>query len=1055
MPHFFIERPVFAWVVAIVIVLLGVISIPRLAIERYPDVAPPSVSIYATYPGATPSTMSDSVIAPIERELSGIPGLIYYESSADTSGSAQITATFEPGVDPDMAQVEVQNRMRTVEPRLPQMVRQIGLQTRTSTSGFLMILSIRSPDGRFNQTELGDFLSRTVLEEVKRVPGVGRVQIFGSPAAMRVWIDPAMLTAYDLSVDEIANAIRAQNTVVSPGRIGAPPTVPGQRVTAPLFVQGQLESPEEFADITLRANADGSRVRLGDVARVEVGAQNYISAMRVNGAEGAACGVQLAPGANAVETSALIRARMEEISRDFPDGIVYEVPTDTAPFVRISIEKVLQTFVEAMILVFLVMFLFLQNIRYTIIPAIVAPIALLGSFTVMLLAGFSINVLSMFGMVLAIGIIVDDAIVVVENVERIMAEERLPPKEATIKAMHEITGAVIGITLVLSAVFIPMAFATGSVGTIYRQFSLSMASAILFSAFLALSLTPALCATILKPVTEDHSKKRGPFGLFNRGFDWLTARYAGLVGGVVRQRFASMVAFVAITAGAGWLYYQLPGSFLPVEDQGRLFASIQLPSDATLERTDAVVRRYERYVASRPAFHANVAVQGFSFSGSGPNAAMMFGTLVDWEERDGATAQEEVAALNAHFRDLRDGRVFAVMPPAINGLGNSSGFALRLIDRLSQGHDRLLEMQSRVLARTRESSIVTNVYPEGLPPGEAIRVDIDRETAQALGVSFASINATLSTALGSMYVNDYPNAGWLQQVILQASPEARMQIDDIMALPVRNAAGRMVPLSAVASAQWEQMPLQLVRYNGYPAIRLAGSAAPGYSSGEAMAEMERIIGELPEGYSAQWTGMSYQERLSGNEAPALLLLSMLVVFLVLAALYESWSVPISVMLVVPLGLVGALAAVTWRGMPNDVFFKVGLITLIGLSAKNAILIVEFAKQLQDQGKSRREAAIEAARLRLRPIIMTSLAFALGVLPLYLASGASAETQRAVGTGVLGGMISATVLAVILVPVFYVVIRKETKPSAPSTSSTPSEPSEAPPETPTASLDVAE
>ena len=1054
MPHFFIERPVFAWVVAIVIVLLGVIAIPRLAIERYPDVAPPSVSIYATYPGATPSTMSDSVIAPIERELSGIPGLIYYESSADTSGSAQITATFEPGVDPDMAQVEVQNRMRTVEPRLPQMVRQIGLQTRTSTSGFLMILSIRSPDGRFNQTELGDFLSRTVLEEVKRVPGVGRVQIFGSPAAMRVWIDPAMLTAYDLSVDEIANAIRAQNTVVSPGRIGAPPTVPGQRVTAPLFVQGQLESPEEFADITLRANADGSRVRLGDVARIEVGAQNYISAMRVNGAEGAACGVQLAPGANAVETSALIRARMEEISRDFPEGIVYEVPTDTAPFVRISIEKVLQTFVEAMILVFLVMFLFLQNIRYTIIPAIVAPIALLGSFTVMLLAGFSINVLSMFGMVLAIGIIVDDAIVVVENVERIMAEERLPPKEATIKAMHEITGAVVGITLVLSAVFIPMAFATGSVGTIYRQFSLSMASAILFSAFLALSLTPALCATILKPVKEGHSKKRGPFGLFNRGFDWLTARYAGVVGGVVRQRFASMVAFVAITAGAGWLYYHLPGSFLPVEDQGRLFASIQLPSDATLERTDAVVRRYERYVASRPAFHANVAVQGFSFSGSGPNAAMMFGTLVDWEERDGATAQEEVAALNAHFRDLRDGRVFAVMPPAINGLGNSSGFALRLIDRLSQGHDRLLEMQGRVLAATRESSIVTSVYPEGLPPGEAIRVDIDRETAQALGVSFASINATLSTALGSMYVNDYPNAGWLQQVILQATPEARMQIDDIMALPVRNAEGRMVPLSAVASAQWEQMPLQLVRYNGYPAIRLAGSAAPGYSSGEAMAEMERIIGELPEGYSAEWTGMSYQERLSGNEAPALLLLSMLVVFLVLAALYESWSVPISVMLVVPLGLVGALAAVTWREMPNDVFFKVGLITLIGLSAKNAILIVEFAKQLQDQGKSRREAAIEAARLRLRPIIMTSLAFALGVLPLYLASGASAETQRAVGTGVLGGMISATVLAVILVPVFYVVIRKETKPSATApSSSTPSEPSDAPPET--ATLDVAE
>ena len=1023
MPQFFIERPVFAWVVSVFIVLFGGIAISRLPVERYPTVAPPSVTITATYPGATPTTLSDSVIAPIEREISGVPHLLYFESSSDTSGVAQITATFEPGTDAELAQVAVQNRLRTVEPRLPQMVRQIGLAVESSTSNFLLIVDLRSPDGRYGEEALGDFLSRGLVEELKRVPGVGRVQVFTAPRALRVWLDPQQLTALGISVDDVANAIRAQNAQVSPGRVGDAPTVPGQAITIPLFVEGELTTPEEFGNVVLRARPDGSRVLLSDVARVELGAQSYGTSTRTNGSPSAGAGVMLSPGANAVQTATMVHERLAELQEGFPEGIEANIPYDTAPFVRISIEKVVETFFEAMVLVFAVMFLFLQSFRYTIIPAIVAPIALMGTFAVMYASGFSINVLTMFGMVLAIGIIVDDAIVVVENVERIMVLERISPKEATKKAMKEITGAVIGITLVLSAVFIPMAFASGSVGTIYRQFSLSMAVSILLSAFLALSLTPALCATLLKPVSEAHNAHRGPFGYFNRSFEWLTERYSRGVALMVRRSLVGLVAFVAVLVGAGWLFVRLPGSFLPEEDQGYWISSVALPANATAERTSAVLREYEAYVEARPGVRSVVAISGFGFSGSGPNAALMFTILEDWEAREGATAPGEVAAANERFGGMRDGMMFNVMPPAIDGLGQSNGFAMRLVDRRNQGQARLLAAQGQLLGAAASSSVVQGVYPEGLPEGSAVRIEIDRQSAEALGISFASINATLSAALGSMYVNDFPNAGRLQQVILQAEPAARMQLDDVLALPVRNAAGQMVPLSAVATPHWVQSPLQLVRYNGYPAVRLSGSAAPGRSSGEAMAEMERLARDLPPGYGVEWTGLSYQERLSGDEAPALLALSLLVVFLVLAALYESWSIPLSVILVVPLGLLGALAAVTLRGMPNDVFFKVGLITLIGLSAKNAILIVEFAKQLEEQGRSTIDAAIESARLRLRPIVMTSLAFALGVVPLVIATGASAETQRAIGTGVFGGMISGTLLALVLVPSFYVAVRK--------------------------------
>ncbi|BEV17250.1 multidrug efflux RND transporter permease subunit [Herbaspirillum sp. DW155] len=1021
MPRFFIDRPVFAWVVALFIMLFGVIAMSQLPIARYPSVAPPSVTITATYPGATPQTMNDGVISLIERELSGVKNLLYFESSADTSGSAQITVTFKPGTDPELAQVDVQNKLKAIEARLPQTVRQNGVSVESAASGFLLMVSLTSTDGRYDEIRLNDYLARNIVEELRRIEGVGRVQLFGAEQAMRIWIDPFKLNAFGLSVSDISAAINQQNAQIAPGRLGDTPTVPGQQIAVPLTVPGQLQSPAQFASIVLKAKADGSRVLLGDVAKVELGAQSYAFVNRENGKPAGVAAVQLSPGANAVRTAAAIQARMEELRPSLPQGMHFSLPYNTAPFVKVSIQKVVQTLIEAMVLVFLVMYLFLQNVRYTLIPAIVAPIALLGTLGVMLVAGYSVNVLTMFGMVLAIGIIVDDAIVVVENVERIMAEEGLAPREATIKAMREITGAIVGITLVLTAVFIPMALASGSVGVIYRQFALAMAVSILFSALLALSLTPALCATLLKPVAPGHHEKRGVFGAFNRAFARLTRRYESLLGRVIARGVRMMLLYGALSLLLVLGLRALPSAFLPEEDQGYFMTSFQLPADATAERTARAVDQFERYLKTREDIGANLSVLGFGFSGSGPNAAMAFTELKDWKERKGSTAALETQHAQAAMESGVDGIVMSLLPPAIDELGNSSGFAMRLQDRANQGNAALKAAEAQLLALAARSDKLAGVYSDGLPSGSGLQLEIDRHKAAALGVSFASISDTLSAAIGSLYVNDFPNAGRMQQVIVQAQAASRMQIEDVMKLHVRNQSGGMVPLAELVRPSWQMLPTQLQRYQGFPAVRISGSAAAGVASGEAMAEMERLAQQLPPGFAVAWTGQSLQERLSAAQAPMLMGLSMLVVFLVLAALYESWRIPLAVMLAVPLGLVGAVAAVILRDMPNDVFFKVGMITVIGLSAKNAILIVEFARQLRAEGAGLVEAAIKAAVLRLRPILMTSLAFALGVVPLMLASGASAETQRAIGTGVFGGMISATVLAVLFVPLLFVLV----------------------------------
>ncbi len=1022
MPQFFINRPVFAWVVALFIIMSGLIALPQLPIERYPSVAPPQVTITAVYPGATPQTMNDSVLGLIERELSSLKNLLYFESSSDTSGAATITASFKPGVNPELAQVDVQNRLKTIEARLPQTVRQNGLIVEAASSGFLMLVSLKSDDNRFDSTALSDYMARNVIEELRRIEGVGRVQLFGAEQAMRIWVDPVKLTAYNLSMADLSNAITQQNIQIAPGRLGDEPAPAGQKVAIPLMAKGQLETPEEFANIVLRAEGSGAKLVLGDVARVELGAQSYAFLTREDGKTATAAAIQLAPGANAVLTSERVKERMQLLQQTMPVGMSYSVPFDTAPFAKISIEKVAHTLIEAMVLVFLVMYLFLQNVRYTLIPAIVAPIALLGTFAVMMLTGFSINVLTMFGMVLAIGIIVDDAIVVVENVERLMAKEGLSPRDATVKAMKEITGAIIGITLVLTAVFIPMALASGSVGVIYQQFTLSMAISILFSAFLALTFTPALCATLLKPISHGHAEKTGFFGWFNRRFDRMTDRYGVRVSKLTKRIGRVMLMFALLVGMLVYSFGKLPSAFLPEEDQGYFITSFLLPSDATTERTSAVVKSFEEYVATRPGIKSNISILGYGLSGSGTNAAVSFTMLKDWDERNGANAWEEVYyAYMTMAETAGEGLVFSIMPPAIDELGNSSGFSMRLIDRSNQGYEALQAAQAKLLELANNSKIVTGVYADSLPAGTGITLHIDRQKAEALGVSFAAISDMLSTAMGSSYINDFPNRGRMQQVIIQADSKSRMQIEDILKLRVRNVSGGMVALSEVVTPKWGATPLQLMRFQGLPSVRIAGGAAPTFSSGEAMDEMERLAAQLPPGFDIAWTGQSLQERQSASQAPMLMALSMLVVFLVLAALYESWAIPVSVMLVVPLGLLGAVGSVLLLGMSNDVFFKVGMITVIGLSAKNAVLIVEFAKQLREEGHGLIDAAVTASRLRLRPILMTSLAFGLGILPLVFASGASAETQAAIGVGVFGGMVTATVLAIYFVPVFFVLV----------------------------------
>lgn len=1044
MSRFFIGRPNFAWVIAIFITLAGLLALPSLSVSQFPDVAPPQISVLATYPGASATTVVESVTSVLEEELNGAKGMLYFESSS-SSGSGEISVTFKPGTDPALAQVDVQNRLKKAESRLPAVVTQQGLQVEQANSGFLLIyaLSYKGDTSGKDVVNLGEYAVRNINNEIRRLPGVGRLQFFGAEAAMRVWIDPQKLLGFGLSIADVNAAIAAQNVQVPAGSFGGRPGNADQELTATLAVKGLLESPDEFGKIILRANLDGSSVRLADVARLEIGRQDYNLESRKDGRQAVAAAVQLTPGGNAIQTADAVKARLAELSTAFPADMEYSIAFDTSTFVKVAITKVLYTLLEAMVLVFLVMFMFLQNFRYTLIPSIVVPVCLLGTFAVMYVLGFSVNMMTMFGMVLAIGILVDDAIVVVENVERIMATEGLSPKEATVKAMGEVSGALVGITLVLTAVFLPLAFMSGSVGVIYRQFSLSLAVSILFSGFLALTLTPALCATLLKPIPKGHhAEKQGLLGWFNRRFEALTARFEALNCRLLRRTGRYMLVYGIIVVMLAFMYVRVPESFVPVEDQGYLIVDIQLPPGATYSRTEKLVTEVDQFLMSRESVASSFSILGFSFSGMGQNAALGFPNMKNWSERSAdQSPAAEAAALNERFAGNKDGTVMAVTPPPIEGLGNSGGFSLRLQDRGGLGRDALIEARDQLLQRANTTPVIAYAMMEGLQDAPQLRLDVDRAKAETFGVGFDVLNTAISTAYGSAMVSDFGNAGRLQRVVIQADVRSRMTPESVMQLHVPSKSGTQVPLSAFVSARWETGPVQISRYNGYPAFKINGDAAPGHSTGEAMAELERIMAELPKGIGHEWTGLSLQERQAGGQAPFLFALAILAVFLLLVALYESWTVPVSVMLIVPIGAFGAVLAVTVTGMSNDVYFKVGLITIIGLAAKNAILIIEFAKSLHEEGHSLIDAALGAARLRFRPIVMTSLAFILGVVPLVMASGAGAASQRSLGIGVIGGMLSATVFGVIFVPVFFVWvislfshrnrIKDDTTPTSPS------------------------
>ncbi len=1023
MPSFFIDRPIFAWVVALFICLIGAIAIPLLAVAQYPIIAPPSISISTSYPGASPENLYNSVTRLIEEELNGANGILNFESTSDSLGQVDITANFMPGTDIGMASVDVQNRIKRVEARLPRAVLQQGILVEEASSAVLQIITLRSTDGSLDEVGLGDFMIRNVLGEIRRIPGVGRATLYSTERSLRVWIDPARLVGYGLTADDVTRAINAQNAQVASGSIGAEPSTPTQKVSALVLVKGQLSSPDEFGSIILRANGDGSTVRLRDVARIEIGGMGYQFTSRQNGQRTAGLSVMLSPTGNALATASAVEAKMKELSRFFPANIAYDIPYNITPVVKASIEKVLSTLVEAVVLVFIVMFLFLQNIRYTIIPTIVVPVALLGTCATLLLAGYSVNMLTMFGMVLAVGILVDDAIVVVENVERIMAEEGLPPKQATRKAMSQISGAIIGITLVLMAVFVPMAFFPGSVGIIYRQFSVTMVAAIGFSALLAMSLTPALCTTLLKPVTAGHAHAhKGVFGWFNRSLDAVRDRYARIVGASLKRTGRLMLIYAALLVGLGWAFVRLPGGFLPVDDQGFITTDVQTPSDSSYGRTEAVVETVEKYLAKRAAVDNVTFLTGYSFSGQGMNTAQAFITLKDWSQRPPKDfAAAIVADINKDLSSIRDAKISALQPPPIDNLGNSSGFSFRLQDRGQKGYPALVKASDRLVAEANASPVLQKVYVEGLPPAPQVNLVVDREKAGAFGVTFEDINSTISTNLGSNYVNDFPNRGRMQRVIVQADRDSRMNADDILNYNVKNSRGELVPFSSFASVEWSKGPTQIAGFNYYPAVRISGEAKPGYTSGDAIAEMERLANGLPRGFGYEWAGQSLQEKLSGSQAPLLLGLSALVVFLCLAALYESWTIPLAVLLTVPLGICGAVLAATLRGLPNDVYFTVGLITIIGLSAKDAILIIEFARDLRAQGMPLLEATMLACRLRMRPILMTGLAFVCGVLPMVVATGAGGASQQALGTSVMGGMIAVVILALLMVPVFFVAV----------------------------------
>jgi len=1031
MSRFFIDRPVFAWVITIIIMLAGVLSILRLPIEQYPNIASPSVSINAVYPGASAETLENSVTQVIEQRLTGIDNLRYFTSDSDATGLSTITVTFEPGTDPDIAQVQVQNKVQTAMPLLPREVQAQGVTVTKSNSGFLLVAGFYSEDGSVSQQEISDMLTSRVQDAIARVNGVGNVTVFGDPHAMRIWLDPHKLLSRSLTVMDVRSAIEAQNTDVSAGQLGGLPAVEGQQLNATITAQSRLSTVEDFESIILRVNEDGSQVRLKDVARVELGSQGYGRIVRYKRKPAAGIAVSLASGANALDTAAAVKARIAELSQTLPDEVSVVFPFDSTPFVKLSIKEVIKTLLEAIVLVFIVMYLFLQNFRATLIPSIAVPVVLLGTFAVLSAFGFSINVLTMFAMVLAIGLLVDDAIVVVENVERIMSEEGLPPKEATRKSMDQITGALIGIALVLSAVFVPMAFFSGSAGAIYRQFALTIVSAMALSVVVALVLSPSLCATFLKPVEKGHGEARkGFFGWFNRNFNRTRDQYVNGAGHMARRMIRYGVVYLLLCGGLMWLFRELPTSFLPDEDQGTMFLSVTTPTGATAERTLESVKLVEDYLLEQEGDTVDhlFTVTGFSFAGRAQNVALGFVGLKPWEER--TEPHQTVFALARRamgaFSQIKDARAFAFYPPPIRELGNASGFDFRLVDRVGNGHESLMAARNQMLGMAAQNELLQGVRPNGLDDVSQYKIDIDHEKASAQGLAIPDITQTLQTAWGSTYVNDFIDQGRIKRVMVQADAPFRMMPDHVDDWHVRNNRGEMVPFNSFSSGRWTFGSPKLERFNGNSSINIQGSAAAEISTGVAMSEMEKMTSQLPEGFEAEWTGLSYEERLSGSQAPALFALSAIVIFLCLAALYESWSIPFSVMLAVPLGIIGAVLAARWFGLSNDVYFQVGLLTTMGLTAKNAILIVEFAKELNDQGQGIIEATLTAAKQRFRPIIMTSMAFVLGVTPLALADGAGSASQNAIGIGVMGGMLAATFIATLFVPLLFVALQSITR-----------------------------
>ncbi|MEZ2694165.1 multidrug efflux RND transporter permease AcrD [Hafnia alvei] len=1034
MANFFIDRPIFAWVIAIIISLTGLLAINSLPVEQYPNLAPPTVRISASYPGASAQTLENTVTQIIEQNMTGLDGLLYMSSQSSSTGSATITLTFQAGINPNEAMQQVQNQLQGATRKLPQDVQQQGITVSKSGDNSLMTVAFVSTDHSMTRQDIADYVASNLQDPISRIDGVGSVDAFGSQYAMRIWLDPNKLNSYNLTSQNVVNAIETQNNQIAVGQVGGTPSVNGQALNATMNAQAQLQTPEQFRDITLRVNADGSYVTLGDVATVELGAENYDYLSRYNGMPASGMSIKLASGANELATDKLVKAKLGELEQYFPHGLKVEYAYETTPFVQASIKDVVKTLFEAIFLVFLVMYLFLQNFRATLIPTIAVPVVLLGTYAVLYAFGYSINTLTMFAMVLAIGLLVDDAIVVVENVERVMAEEGLSPREATRKSMAQIQSALVGIALVLSAVFVPMAFFGGTTGAIYRQFSITIVSAMVFSVLVALILTPALCSTLLKPIKQGQiHTKRGFFGWFNRVFDRSTRQYENGVARVVRNSGKTMLLYLLIIVGLALAFTRLPTSFLPLEDRGVFMTQIQLPVGSTQQQTLKVVEKVENYLLHDEK--KNV-VSVFSIIGSGPggngqNVARMFVRLKHWDERTGPddTSFAIIDRATTAFGKIKEARVFASSPPAISGLGNSAGFDMELEDHAGLGHAELMKARDTLLAAAAKEPLLTRVRHNGLDDSPQLQVNIDQRKAQALGVDIDDINSTLKTAWGSTYVNDFIDRGRVKKVYVQGAAPYRMLPDDIYRWYVNNSSGAMVPFSAFADSKWTYGSPRLERYNGNAALEIVGEAATGVSTGTAMDIMERLVSQLPNGIGLEWTGMSYQERLSGAQAPALYAISLLVVFLCLAALYESWSIPFSVMLVVPLGVLGAVCATWIRGLENDVYFQVGLLTIIGLSAKNAILIVEFANELHRSGKDLLEATLEACRLRLRPILMTSLAFIFGVLPMAISHGAGSGSQHAVGTGVLGGMFTATFLAIFFVPVFFILVRRPELPQS--------------------------